>query len=474
MLDSLTMLYLAALLFLVLPLMMVFATAGQGNRAVVWWCGGSGLAGLGIVLMALRPWLPVVLSFHGGNACLLGSFVLWCQSLKVFQQRAWQARLVVAALGAGALYYSVLFAAFAPDVRGMGMRAALGALAFATAWHAWRLARSLRSRNALTISVCFVLLGAGLWGQWLLQGGGGQTPNPFGRTWDASGLAMVALTTSVMCHFCFTGLMLDTSRRRQVRAAQAQAAADETARLNVLLQQEDRQRRMLMVAGSIAHELNQPLAAALMQAQVAQRHLRTGAASPEVVEALLGRMASGLRRTTAILDRVQAAGECRVESFDCQYLDMRAVVRDSLPLLLEPVGSMGSVGLRVEVELGDEPLLCYGDEVALSQVLVNLLRNAQQAVVPGADPRLVVTARRWGDEVQVVVRDHGMGVPQEVLDHLGELLPNTRAAGSGMGIGLAISFAIVQEHQGRLSLRNHPDGGAEAVLALPFTAEPSP
>lgn len=470
MLDSLTTLFLAALLFLVLPVLMAFATAGQGNRSVVWWCGGSALAGLGIVLMGLRPWLPPVLSFHGGNTCLLGSFVLWSHALMVCRQRAWSTRWVVAALVAGALYYSVLFAAVEPNVRGMGMRAALGMLAFVSAWHAWQLARQLPSQNALVIGLCFALLGAALWGQLLLQGGGGPTPNPFSRSWDASVVATVALTTAVMGHFCFTGLMLDASRRRQVRAAQTRAAAEETSRLDGLLQQEDRQQRLLMVAGSLAHELNQPLAAALMQAQVAQRHLRAVVTRPEVVEDLLGRIAAGLHRTTAILDRVRAAGESSVQGIECQHLDLRAVVRDSLTLLQAPVGS---AGLRVDVELGDEPLWCYADEVALSQVLVNLLRNAQQAVHQRPDPRLEVAARRWKDEVHVVVRDHGVGVPQAVLDHLGELLTDTRGGGAGMGLGLAISCAIAKEHQGRLALRNHPDGGAEAVLALPFLSEPS-
>lgn len=289
--------------------------------------------------------------------------------------------------------------------------------------------------------------------------------NPFSQTWDTSVMATVALIVAVMGHFCFTGLMLDASRRRQVRAAQARAAADETSRLDRLLQQQDRERRMLMVAGSIAHELNQPLASALMQAQVAQRHLRGGVAKPEVLGELLGRMIAGLRRTTAILDRVRAAGESGAKGGEYQHLDLRAVVRDSLTLFHEP---MGTGGLRVRLALGDEPLWCHGDEVALSQVLVNLLRNAQQALAQVADRPLMVTACRSEGEVLVVVRDHGLGVTQEVLDHWGELFMNVRKAGPGMGLGLAISLAIVKEHQGRLSLRNHPDGGAEAALALPF------
>ena len=70
-------------------------------------------------------------------------------------------------------------------------------------------------------------------------------------------------------------------------------------------------------------------------------------------------------------------------------------------------------------------------------------------------------------EVHLVLRDHGPGVPKQVLDQWGELFISTRAQDTGLGLGLAISLAIVQQHQGRLALSNHRDGGAEAVLVLP-------
>jgi len=460
MLDSQTTLVLSALFFLVLPALVWWATPGLQAAPVAWWCAGSALAGTGIVLMAVRPWIPPLASFHGGNTCLLASMLLWSQSLRALQQRPWSLLLLAVWIALAALYYGVLHAGFDPDVRGMGMRAGLGLLSLYTAWMALRLARRLRSYNAGLIAAAYLLLALGLWAQLILHGGGGHQPNPFSRTWDASLIALTALVTAAVGHFCFTGMVLDTAARQQARAAAARAAAQETARLDAQMRQRDRRYRLTLVAGSLGHELNQPLAAALTQAQVAQRRLQSARVDARQLGDLLEKAGAGLERAADILDRIRASARAR--GLDLVRLDLRDVVRESVALLEDECRKLG---VRLESLLAEQPLWSKGDEVALSQVLVNLVRNAMQ-VEGGAQPRLIeIRCAIAQGEVQVVVRDNGPGVPDEVLQRLGESFVSMRE--NGLGLGLAISLAIAGQHQGRLCLRNLPQGGTQATLSLP-------
>ena len=107
----------------------------------------------------------------------------------------------------------------------------------------------------------------------------------------------------------------------------------------------------------------------------------------------------------------------------------------------------------------------------LEQVLVNLLRNGLDAMVGQAEPRLDASARAAGEQVVIEVRDHGPGLPEDVLRHLFEPFYTTKPAGEGLGLGLAISLTIAESYGGTLSAHNAPDGGAVFVLGLPAAGE---
>lgn len=470
MIDSLTAFLLAALLFAVLSLMLALITAGQRNVAVAWWCMGSVFAALGIVLVGVHPWIPRWLSFTTASASLVAGYLFWAQSLRSVQGRPWALRRIVGSIVLFALCYGMLYSEFQPKMSAMAVRASLGFLSLLIALQAWRLSHALTSHNATAIGVCYGIMGLGLWAQTLSIAfrHADHVPNLFDDTWYANGIALVALVIAVGGHLCFAGMVLDASKHERLRAAREQAAAEETARLEALLQLHDRQTRMVLVSGSLAHELSQPLTAALLQAQVAQRHLRSGVVQHGLMVELLERMLVGLQRTSAILDRIRSATQASDQPHAHQRLDLRTVVRTSSDMLQ---AYWASLGVRVKVSMGSVPLMCNGDEVALSQVLMNLLRNATQAVERGEQRLLHVHGRAEANQVHVVVRDHGAGVADEVLEGWGAPFISTRKHYAGLGLGLAISLAIVRQHRGSLSLRNHPEGGTEAVLSLPGAPE---
>ena len=232
MLHSQTTLILAAMLFLLLPVVVWLALRSASDPAVTWWCSGGMLAGLGIVLLGLRPWLPVPLSFHLANTCLLGSMVLWSQSLRCTLGRPWSGQTVALCLLMCALFYSIHFAFSSPWFRGVVVRLALGGLAMQTAYWAWSLYRVSHSGNAVAIASNYAILGLMLGGQGVLTMGDIAVPNPFSNTWDASLLALTALLTAMISHFCYVGMVLDRSATVQIQSQLAQQSAQQTGRLS--------------------------------------------------------------------------------------------------------------------------------------------------------------------------------------------------------------------------------------------------
>lgn len=106
------------------------------------------------------------------------------------------------------------------------------------------------------------------------------------------------------------------------------------------------------------------------------------------------------------------------------------------------------------------------DAVRLEQVLVNLLRNALDAVEHEPVRRLELRSQADERQVRLFVRDHGAGLTEEALARLGEPFYTTKPAGRGLGLGLALSIAIVESFGARLQAANHPQGGAEFCIIM--------
>jgi signal transduction histidine kinase len=460
MLDTPTVLYLTALFFFVLPLTMWWCTAETKDAGVAWWGLGSALVGLGLILMGLRPWLPTGLTYHGGNTSLLMSVVCWIQSLRASQGRPWQVRTMLLCLLLAASYYSALYHWATPNTRGVAMRLALGMLLLSVSVLAWQLSRYAHSSNAKVMAGAFLALGMGMLLQMVLHGGGGSQPSPFSLTWDARMIALLALATSAIAHLCYAGMVLDRAAQRRAQTVQARLAAEQTAQLQVELDMAESRRRMLLVAGSLAHELDQPLTAALAHAQMAQRLLSDPPAGSQLPGVQLDKAANAVQRASSILDRVRNASKSR--SLVMEVLDLRRVAQTSVDVL-EIEQDRSAVQLRCAG--GEDALLCQGNEVALSQVLVNALRNAMEAVASKGAGEVVLSCGGDARQVWVTVCDEGPGVPDEVLEKLGTPFVGRRE--KGLGLGLCISQALLSQHRGRLELRNRPGGGAEAWLLLP-------
>jgi PAS domain S-box-containing protein len=209
------------------------------------------------------------------------------------------------------------------------------------------------------------------------------------------------------------------------------------------------------LAGALAHELNQPLTAIANSLHAARRLMMNGAPDkiatvPEIMEEAAGQALRGGQIIQRLRDFVTRGGtEKRVEN-------VRAVVEEACALALT-----GSKALGVDVQFHFDPLAVdiFANRIQIQQVLVNLIHNALRAMADTARREIIVTtALVNADVIEISVADSGVGVAEDMADHLFEPFVSSRS--KGMGLGLSISRSIVEAHGGKISAVPNPEGGA--------------
>ena len=217
------------------------------------------------------------------------------------------------------------------------------------------------------------------------------------------------------------------------------------------------------MSAALAHEINQPLTAQRMQLATLRLLLDHGriddaykALAP--LEQMLTRMAAltGHLKTYAR----QSPGGLR------ERLDLAGVVDQALQLL-EP--RLKDEGIELSIEL-TRPAWVRGDAIRLEQVLINLLRNALDAMLYKPRKHLEISIKANQQLWHLTVSDSGGGISEEHLGKIFDPFFTTKPVGDGLGLGLAVSYAIVHEIGGRLTASNHADG-AQFTLTLPIAQE---
>ena len=216
---------------------------------------------------------------------------------------------------------------------------------------------------------------------------------------------------------------------------------------------------------SLAHELNQPLAAILANAQAAQKLVDTTSRGRELRD-ILGDIVGEDKRAGEVIRRLRAL--LRKGETEHLPLDLNGVAEEAVRLVRSDALIRG-VALRLEVL--PRPLVVHGDRVQIQQVVLNLLINALEAVDSQEKGERVVTVgtdatpgKAW-----IRVRDSGPGLTSLTPEEAFEPFFTTKRA--GLGMGLSIARTIVQAHGGTISSANHPSGGALLEVAFPLVSD---
>jgi two-component system sensor kinase FixL len=258
----------------------------------------------------------------------------------------------------------------------------------------------------------------------------------------------------------FTGFVRDLTEHQetQARLQELQSELVHISRLSAMGE----------MASALAHELNQPLAA-ISNYMKGSRRLLADSTDPNApkIESAMDRAAEQAIRAGQIIRRLRdfvsrGESEKRVES---------------LSKLIEEAGALGLTGAReqniqLRFNLNPDFDLVLVDRVQIQQVLVNLFRNALEAMSQSSQRELIVSNAEVGDEMlEVTVSDTGSGFHDDVKSHLFQTFFTTKE--TGMGVGLSISRSIIEGHGGRMWAETNASGGATFRFTLPTASSES-
>ena len=241
-------------------------------------------------------------------------------------------------------------------------------------------------------------------------------------------------------------------RESQMRLQQLHAELLHVSRLSA----------MGAMAATLAHELNQPLTAIGNYMEAAAVILDRGGEVPVArLRGVVEHAGEQAVRAGQIIHRLRGFisrgdSEKRIEP-------VSPLVKEAAELALVGTRQKG-IAVRVEADLPEATIVA--DKVQVQQVLLNLLRNAAEAVADRANPEIALLAATDGDSVQISVVDNGSGLPDEVRAQLFQPFVSTKT--TGMGLGLSISHTIASAHNGRLWAEPNPGGGTIFHLSLPI------
>jgi two-component system NtrC family sensor kinase len=219
------------------------------------------------------------------------------------------------------------------------------------------------------------------------------------------------------------------------------------------------------LAAVVAHEINNPLAGILTYAKLLKKRLgRAAEVDPENI-GMLDLMESESRRCGEIVRNLMTFG--RPTSMNCEPADLNAIL-DRCYRLVQHHLELKSIELHLKLAPDLPHVRC--DAGQIEQVLLALVMNAIDAMSSGGNLTLATRKTADPNEVQIEVRDDGVGMPPEILANMFEPFFTTKERGRGLGLGLAISRNIVQRHQGKIEVSSEPGRGTIFQITLPIHA----
>ncbi|HSD47960.1 MAG TPA: PAS domain-containing protein, partial [Pyrinomonadaceae bacterium] len=256
---------------------------------------------------------------------------------------------------------------------------------------------------------------------------------------DNSPLVVEGKTTGVL------GIARDITEQKEERERAARA---------------DKLRALGQLASGVAHDFNNSLAAILGRAQLLRRQVN----DPALVRNL-DIIQTAAEDAAATVRRIQTfARKSPVKEFE--MLDVASLLNDAIEITRTRWENEARLrGLEYEVRLEAETgQNTYGSASELREVFVNLIVNAVDAMPRGG--KLAITCRRREDRLQLQFIDNGMGMPDDVRQKIFEPFFSTKGA-HGTGLGLSVSYSIMERHDGSISVDSHPGGGTTFTIDLP-------
>jgi len=248
----------------------------------------------------------------------------------------------------------------------------------------------------------------------------------------------------------------------EMRAAEQEARRRQNELIHV-----SRLSTMGEMATGIAHELNQPLSAIVNFANGSVRRLRHGVGEPQELLHALQQIGVQAKRAGEIIKRLR--GMVDKQASVRKIVDLNLLTREACTMVAHDTRNLE---ITIEHMLHRTPLYIRADPVQIEQVLLNLIRNALDALheIPAGKRRLLISSGSLeGGRVFVAIHDNGKGIHPNIKERLFDPFFTTKR--SGMGMGLAITQTIASEHKGNIRADSWPGRGSVFTLELPGVNE---
>ncbi len=463
-----TAILLAGLLYMLMPSAVWLVMNKQRTPTVVYWCVGGFLFGAGAILIGMRQQVPPWMTFALANVLLVAGNVLQAQALRIELSKPFTLSQMVGLIAGHAFVYEFLRLAVEHSTWRFVWGAGVLTVSMAyIAYLAWRMEQRLDSQSARWMIGIHILGSAVMLFRLVRVAFGFTDPDAATVAVDTFLAAIALLLASVVGSFSFIGIFFERSVKRDILLAQEQVRQVEIARLNAQIAHLDRQRSLGAMSASLSHELNQPLTAILLDTNMVQRGLQADNLSRTELLENIQAIEHNTQRASQIIERIR--NFIRPEKSIRQRIDMNVLTREVHGLM---AAEFRSRHVHFSFAHDAQSVWVMGDPIQLSQVLLNVYRNALQAMAQVQARKIVVRTTVQNNRVEVVVQDTGHGFNTDVMAHVGEAFFTTKA--EGLGVGLNISRTIAQQHGGQLLFANAPEGGAQVTLVLPLYATDAP
>ena len=256
-------------------------------------------------------------------------------------------------------------------------------------------------------------------------------------------------------------VFLITSGAMMLFAKHLRKARSHVEELELELTQAQANAAMSTMAATLAHELNQPLAAAANYVAACQQIASLAAEGPQSLVKGLQQAETQIQRAGDIIRQARAL--VRRAPLEREVSSLGHMFRR----VIEAVQTSDGRGVEFEIDMAPDADSIMVNAVQIEQVLLNLVRNACQAMHGAARPKVQMKAVATARGSLIEVRDSGPGIPR---DRLSALFSAGKSSGTGLGIGLSISRTIVEAHGGNIWGQNNPEGGASFFVLLPSRA----
>lgn len=448
-------------IYLLMPIAIWIALNNQKSKPLIWWCVGGEVFAIGLMLVGLRPALPTWITYTLANGL---SWLAVCMQMTALLL-ALRHKPPLLKMSAGILVWLLVFEYFRQVLGNQHLRFAWALLffAFAFASISYLSARisvenGLRNARVLSLIYCF---GAFVVCIRIVRMVYGYTePDAAAQGIDSFLLVFSGVVISVLGSFAFVGLFVERAVKREVLATEERVRQEESARLGEQIAQLERQRTLGAMSYSFAHELSQPLTAILMDTHAIKSSLSTNQLDVNEIKESVEEVERSAKRTVQLVERIR--NFVRPTQGDYEDVDMKVLVHDVQHLLAHDIRAQS---VQFEWDFDDSACLVHGDKIQLSQIVLNVYRNAIQAMA-GTDLRKIsVSLEREDQRVVLHVHDSGAGLDDTVKDKVGQPFVTTKR--EGLGVGLSISKTIAEMHSGSLTITNAVGGGALVELNLP-------